>query len=293
MSTATLAAPITAGELLDLDAIGPACFRSRRSQANPSGALYGGQVLGQGLAAAMRTVSGWPAHSLHGYFLRGGSVDLPVEYRVAALRDGRRFAQRRVEAIQAGRAIFHMDCSFHDPEPGFDHQMAPPPGLPDPERLPSLAEFVTAEADRLSPIDVRNYGAPFPLELRLVEPRDFFFNRLRQPRRGFWVRMPSAAAVADPAQQQCLLAFLSDYWLAGVSAGQHQPPTGGNGLLIASLDHALWFHRPARADEWLYYDADSPSACEGRGLARGLLYDRAGTLVASTVQEAVLRPRGA
>ena len=283
--------PITAAQLLDLDEIGADRFCSRHSQTNPSGALYGGQVLGQGLAAALRTAPGWTAHSLHGYFLRGGTLDLPVEYRVERLRDGRRFAARRVEAMQAGRPLFEMQCSFHDPETGFDRQLPAPPDLPDPESLPSLADFVTAEAARLSPVDVRNYGAPFPLELRLVRPESFFFDRLDQPRRGFWVRMPSAAAIAAPALQQCLLAFLTDYWLAGVAAGQDRPPTGGNGLLIASLDHAMWFHRPARAEDWLYYDTDSPSTQDGRGLARGLLYDRAGRLVASTVQEAVLRLR--
>jgi len=280
---------ITAEQLIDLEQTGPTRFRSSYSQSNHTEALYGGQVLGQALAAASRTTAGQPAHSLHGYFLRGGAVDVPVDYNVELLRDGRRFAARRVAASQAGRLIFHMHCSFHDPEPGFAHQFAAPLDAPGPEGLAPLQDFVRANADRLPSAAVENYGAPFPLELRLIEPQQFFFDLLPELRRDFWVRMPSADAVDDSAMRQCLLAFLSDYWLAGVAAGRHISPTNRKNLLITSVDHAIWFHRPARADEWLLYRTDSPSAQQGRGLARGLLFNQAGALVASTAQEAVMR----
>jgi len=280
---------ITARQLVDIEQTGPTRFRSRHNQRNHTEALYGGQVLGQALAAASRTAAGQPAHSLHGYFLRVGAVDMPVDYDVELLRDGRRFAARQVAASQAGRLIFHMHCSFHDPEPGFAHQFEAPLDAPGPEGLAPLQDFVRAHADRLSQAAVEKYGAPFPLELRLIEPQQFFFEPPTELRRDFWVRMPSAGAVDDSAMRQCLLAFLSDYWLAGVAAGRHISPTNRKNVRIVSVDHAIWFHRPARADQWLLYRTDSPSAQQGRGLARGLLFNQAGALVASTAQEAVMR----
>jgi acyl-CoA thioesterase-2 len=282
--------PITARRLLDLERIAPTRFRSRHSQRNHGGTLFGGQAIAQALIAASTTVVGWPAHSLHAYFLRGAADDVPVEYEVARLRDGRRFATRRVSAIQNGRLIFEMLCSFHDAEPGFEHRFEPPSNIPGPDGLARLSDFVRAQADRLPESVVGTYGAAFPLELGLVDPEACFFSLLGEPRRSYWVRMPSAAEIDDAAAHRSLLAFLSDYWLVGVAIAQHALPTNRATLSISSIDHAVWFHRPARADDWLLYVTDSPSAGAGLGYARGLLFDRAGTLVASTAQEAVFRP---
>ncbi len=283
--------PITAAQLLDLQTVEPDLFRSHHTQANPAGALFGGQVLAQGLVAATRTVPGWPAHSLHGYFLRAGDAKLPVDYQVERLRDGRRFAARTVRASQDGRVIFHLHCSFHDPEPGNSHHQPMPDDLPGPEALLPLDAFVASHADRLPDATVANYTAPFPLELRLVAPETYFFAAGQAPRRAFWVRLPSAAGTAD-RDQNALLAFLSDYWLAGIAVGPGRLSTNSQQLSINSLDHAIWFHRPARADEWLLYFCDTPSGGDGRGLARGLLYDRSGRLVATTSQEALFRDGG-
>ncbi|MEA1652905.1 thioesterase family protein [Nitrospirillum sp. BR 11164] len=168
--------PITADRLLSLEALAGNRFRAWHTQANPAGALFGGHVLGQSLVAAALTGPAGVAHSLHGYFLRPGRADLPVDYAVEALRDGRRFAARRVIAQQEGRVIFEMHCSFHDPEPGIDHQAPPPPDVLPPEALQALDSYVAARADRLPPSCVSAYTAPFPLELRLVEPDAYFSN---------------------------------------------------------------------------------------------------------------------
>jgi acyl-CoA thioesterase-2 len=281
---------ITAAQLLALDEIAPGRFQSRHSQTNHTGSLYGGQFIGQALAAAVRTTPGKSLNSMHGYFLRPGSPDAPIDYEVEPLRDGRRAASRRVSAFQDGKLAFHLHCSFVAPLDGFEHQVPPDPAAPRPEALDSLSNYVAAHAAALSAVTVASYCAPFPLELRLVEPERSFFELLPEPRRAFWVRMPSAAGIHDPALHQCLLAFASDYWLAGVGAGAHVLPTDRSRLQIASLDHAMWFHRSARADRWMLYVTDSPSAQEGRALCRGLLYDEAGALVATTAQEALLLP---
>ncbi|ASG22195.1 acyl-CoA thioesterase-2 [Nitrospirillum viridazoti] len=282
------AAPITAGGVLSLDRLAEGRFRAWHTQANPAGALFGGVVLGQSLAAASATGPGWPAHSLHGYFLRPGRAGQPVDYIVETLRDGRRFAARRVTAQQGGRTLFHMHCSFHEPESGFDHQAPPSPDMPAPEDLIPMDRYVANQVDRLPPSSAA-YMAPFPLELRLVEPDDHFLRPTDKPQRAFWLRMPSAAGVEDDNQQRALLAFAADYWLAGVAVGPGRLSTNRDALTINSLDHAMWFHRPVRVDQWLLYVCDTPSGSDGRGLARGLLYDRAGRLVATTSQEALFR----
>jgi len=278
---------ITAHQLLDLEQAAPTRLLSRHNQRNHTEALFGGQVVGQALAAAAVTAGGHPAHSLHGYFLRAGAADLPVEYDVENLRDGRRFQARRVRASQAGRLIFDMHCSFHDPEPGADRQVEMPLDVPAAEGLPSLADYVRANADRLPPDIVANYGKPFPLELRLIDPERFFFDTRERWTREFWVRMRSAEGIEDPVRNQCLLAFLSDYWLAGVAI----TPLDRGRQFIASVDHAVWFHRPAGAGRWLLYRTDCPSMQGGRGLARGQIFTEEGILAASTAQEAVVRPR--
>ena len=285
--------PISASELLELERAGADEFRSLHNKANHAMSLFGGQALAQALRAAMQTVADWPAHHLSGYFLRGGTPHETVNYRVDRLRDGRRFAARRVNASQSGRTIFEMLCAFHDPERGLSHAVPPPTGPPRPETLPSLAEYVTAHAGRLPEEVVEIYRRPFPVEVRLFEPERVFFDRLDAPIRHFWFRVPSADGVESPADQQCLLAFASDYWLAGVAAGAHRPAITGDGFSISSLNHNLWFHAPVRCEQWLLYATDGPWAGEGRGLGRGFIYDRDGRLIATSVQEALMRlPEG-
>lgn len=282
------ASVFTARDFAALEQVGPARFRSGRGQVNPGGTLYGGQVVGQALLAAARLTPGKQPHSLHGYFLRAGSAEASIDYEVELLRDGQRVASRRVSALQNGKLIFHLHCSFLTPLQGFEHQLGPPPGVPAPAVLPELSAYVAEHAARLSARTVASYTAPFPLELRLIEPEKYFFELLDAPKRGFWFRAPSAAEIDDPIVHQALIAFASDFWFAGVGAGAHVLPTDRDKLQILSLDHAVWFQRPARADRWLLFLMDSPSAHEGRAFCRGLLYDEAGVLVAAGSQETLL-----
>lgn len=281
---------ITARQFVDLEQIGPAAFRSRHAQFNHAGALYGGQVVGQSLVAAARLTPGKQPHSLHGYFLRAGAGDGPIDYEVELLRDGQRVAARRVRALQGGKQIFELTCSFVTPLSGFEHQRPFPAATPGPAVSPALAAYVAEHAERLSERTVANYTAPFPVEVRLIEPDSYFFRLLGEPRRAFWLRIPSAAEVEDPVAHQALVALASDYWLAGVGAAAHALVTDRDTLQVISLDHAVWFHRPARADRWLLHLTDSPSAQQGRGLSRGLLYDEQGVLIATTAQESLLLP---
>lgn len=284
---------VGAAGLLAIEQVDALHFRSVRNLDNGRGALFGGQALLQGLAAARRTVPRWPAHSLSGAYLRGGVPARPVDYAVEAVRDGRRYAARRVLASQDGRAIFDMLCSFHDGEDGPHHQSAQAPAAAPPETLESVAAFAMRHANRLPVALVAAFAAPFPIEIRLVDPEQAFFGDAGRPLRDYWLRMPSAAEIDDPLDQQALVAFLSDYWLAGTPSAMHFRPTEARRVAAVTLNHALWFHAPARADAWLLYQTESPWAGEGRGLARGSIYDEAGRLVASSVQEISIRSRDA
>lgn len=280
----------SAPALLALETLDLNLFRNRHNQRNANNALFGGQVLAQALTAATATVADRGVHSLHGYFLRAGKADRPVIYQVDRTRDGGRFSTRRVVAVQNGDAIFHMECGFHAAEPGFEHQVAAL-DVPPPEALRDLPTLAAEMADELPAWLARRWSAPErPIEVRPVDPAQFLQQPGADPRRSLWIRLPSAATAGDGADQSCLLAYLSDYWLAGTAAMPHTLPMPHAGLFMASLDHAMWFHRPARVDDWLLFDCDSPSAQAGRGLARGTVHDRHGRLVASTAQEALLRP---
>lgn len=280
----------TADSILALTPDGTDRFIGTSDEANHIGVVFGGRLAAQALAAAMRTVEAMPASSLHAYFLAPASPEAPIAYQVERLRDSRRFANRQVTAVQRGVRVFTLLCQFHAPEPGYAHQAAMAPPAPPPEDVPPLQDFVRAHEHRIDVSAIRNFSGPLPVELRVIEPEANFFARGERPERRFWFRLPSAAAIEDARLQQCLLAYASDYWLAGVSALPHAPPTNGAHLLISSLDHSLWFHRPARVDDWLLHHTFSPSAGDGLALARGYIFDRDGRLAATTAQEALIRP---
>lgn len=275
--------------LLRLDEVGEDLFRSEYNQRNVNAALYGGQVVAQALAAASQTVAGRPVHSLHAYFLRPGSIDTRVLFRVERVRDGRNFTTRRVSAIQNGRTLLDMICSFATRQAGFVHH-AIMPDVPPPDALQTLTEIVQADETGL-PAYIRSFARPGPIEVKpltraeLVAPSG-------SDRRDFWLRVPGATGMRDPAEIASLLAYLSDFWLASAALTRHVHPSPGEDLFVASIDHAVWFHRPLEdAGDWLLYHTDSPSAQGGINLARGLIFDRKGRLIASTAQEALQLPR--
>ncbi|HEY5808507.1 MAG TPA: acyl-CoA thioesterase II [Povalibacter sp.] len=249
--------------------------------------VFGGQVLGQALAAAYATVENRPAHSLHAYFLRAGDPDHPITYEVDRSRDGSSFSSRRVVATQQGLQIFHMSASFQVQEEGTDRH-APMPAVPDAESLPDLVAAVE-EMRRQAP----DRPIPFflferPFEFRPVDPPDPRKPIPVEPRLSMWFRAVGPVP-ADPVLHQTLLAYASDYNLLGTAVLDERLAVGPYNLQMASIDHAMWFHRPARVDEWLLYVMESPNAGGARGFARGSLYSRDGRLVASTAQEGLVR----
>jgi len=290
MTVDTVTDQSIAKALLQLEQVDERRFRSTYNQDNFLGMIFGGQPLAQALAAAQRTVPDWPAHSCTGYFLRTGVIADPVDYDVELLRDGRRFAFRRVLATQKGQPIFDMLCSFQAPEPGLEHQFSEPiDRFPDPDSLPNVQQFVEANADRLPSTVLGLHRREFPIELRLIDPESVFFTKPDTAQRDFWFRLRSAEGVDDPRDHAALLAFMSDYWFAGTAASVHVIQTSINRMSFASLNHSLWIHAPARVDEWLLFRTESPLAGGGRGLARGMIYDRNGQQVATAVQEAAMR----
>ena len=253
--------------------------------------VFGGQVLGQALVAATRTVEGVLPHSLHAYFLLAGDLTVPIIYDVDRIRDGKSFSTRRVVAIQHGRAIFSMSVSFHNDEPGLDHQM-PMPEVPHPDQLPSIAEIKQNVLPELPELVRRYYERPRPIELRPVDFDRYRGKRPQGDRFSIWLRT-TAPLPDDPAIHRCALAYASDMNLLDAALVPHERSVFDRSIMGASLDHALWFHRPFRADQWLLYTLDSPNMHGSRGLGRGLIYSADGRLVASAVQEGLLRERRA
>ncbi len=248
--------------------------------------VFGGQVLGQALMAAYSTVDGRVVHSLHSYFLRRGDFNLPIVYQVDRNRDGGAFSSRRVVAIQSGAPIFTFSCSFQQPEAGLDHASAMP-DVPPPESLHS--DRVRPELLARLPEKMRRFlELERPFEFRPVEPIDFLQPRRQQPVQHIWLRA-SAALPDRESLHHCLLAYVSDYNLLNTALLPHATSWVSGRLFMASIDHAMWFHRPFRVDDWLLYSMDSPSASGGRGFVRGSLYARDGRLVASTAQEGLIR----
>ncbi len=276
-------------ELLQLERLEQNLFRGQ-SRDPGWGTVYGGQVLGQALSAAAQTVpTERIAHSLHGYFLRSGDVNAPIIYDVDCIRDGKSFTTRRVVAIQHGRAIFNMAASFQIGEEGYEHQLEMPKA-PGPEGLKSERELATLIADKIPEPLRKRFTAERPIEARPVEPNNPLAPKKRPPYRQVWCR----AAEALPEEQwvhQCVLAYASDSYFLGAAMAVHGVSPFQRNLQAASLDHSMWFHRPIKLEDWLLYDIDSPSTQGARGLVRGQFFAENGTLVASTAQEGLMRPR--
>ena len=265
-------------ELLDLEKTDVDLYRGRQPQTSAQ-RVFGGQVLGQALVAASDTIDPERiVHSLHGYFLRPGDTAVPIEYQVERIRDGKSFSSRRVVASQHGRTIFYMSTSYQRPEPGLDHSDPMPTDLVPPDEAPTLASVFEQASGRKAEDWNKEWAA---LDVRLAGLSG----------RQFWIR--AAGKLPDEsALHACVLAYASDLTLLGASLLPHGIIIGDRRIQPASLDHALWFHRPFRADEWLLYDQASPSASGARGFATGRLFSQDGRLVASVAQEGLIRPVG-
>lgn len=273
-------------QLLELESLEVNLFRgASRDIGSPQ--VFGGQVLGQALRAAYFTVQGRQVHSLHAYFLRRGDFRAPIVYQVDRSRDGGSFSSRRVVAIQHGEPIFHMSASFQEPEQGLEHQI-PMPLVPQPEDLPDLREQIDAAGAPLPPAVRRFSGRDSPFEFRAVQRVDYLHPAPQPPRFDVWFRT-AGRVDADPLRHACLLAYVSDYHLIATALLPHGYSMASPGIVVASIDHAMWFHRPLRVDDWLLCSIESPVAAGGRGFARASIFRRDGQLVASTAQEGLMR----
>jgi len=273
--------------LLSLERIEVDLFRGP-SQDLGWGSVFGGQVVGQALSAATQTVAPERGvHSLQAVFLQQGDVSAPILYMVNRIRDGRSFSTRRVVAIQHGREILSLLASFQVEEPGFDHQ-APMPTVPGPDGLLSEMELTERIADRIPEALKAIALGERPIEIRPVSPLNVLRPERRPPVKHVWLRVPEALP-DDPALHRYLLAYSSDFHLLLTALQPHGASWLTPGMKVASLDHAMWFHRPFRMDDWLLYTMESPSASGSRGLVRGQVFDRQGQLVASTTQEGLIR----
>ena len=273
-------------DLLDLEPIEVNLFRGRSPQEDRQ-RVFGGQVLSQALVAAGRTVEDRVAHSFHAYFLRPGDPTVPILYEVDRIRDGRSFTTRRVVAVQHGKAIFNMAASFQVHETGLEHQIPMPDG-PSPDDLPSQAEHV-AELKKSAPPDAEMwFDRERAFEERYTDPINWFKPTKQEPHQRIWLKTTSPLT-DDLALHQAILAYASDMSLLDTSVMPHGVSFFDSEMQIASLDHAMWFHRPFRADEWLLYVTDSPSSSNARGFNRGSIYAQSGELVASVVQEGLMR----
>lgn len=270
-------------QLLELERLEVNIFRgASRDIGSPQ--VYGGQVLGQALQAAYATVDAdRVVHSLHAYFLRRGDFNAPIVYFVDRSRDGHSFTSRRVTAIQHGEQIFNCSASFQKDEPGFEHQLGMP-AVPPPEELPPANARNSTFLDCLSP-RLQRFVLERPIEFRVVPAAATLAGA---PQQYLWIRMVDRLP-DDDRLHRCLLAYASDFHLLGTALIQHERSVAAGTLVIASIDHVMWFHRAARMDEWLLYATDSPSAAGARGFTRGSLYRRDGALVASTAQEGLVR----
>ena len=275
--------------ILDLESLEDNLFRGRSPQ-QAWQRVYGGQILGQALVAAVRTVPAERiAHSLHAYFLLPGDLARPIIYGVERVRDGGSFTTRRVTATQHGRAMFVMSVSFHRQETGLEHQR-PMPSVPMPEALPSEAELKARLIDKLPETMRKYWDSERPIELRPLDVSRYVTRTTRAMEQAVWMRA-TGRLPDDLALHQCVLAYASDFSLLDTALIAHGKLMFDKDMQLASLDHALWFHRPFRADDWLFYTQESPSSHGARGFCRGDIFTREGVLVASVAQEGLMRQR--
>jgi acyl-CoA thioesterase-2 len=275
-------------QLLQLEQLEVNLFRGEsRDIGSPQ--VFGGQVLGQALSAAAATVEGRVAHSLHAYFLRRGDCNAPIVYEVDRSLDGHSFSNRRIVAIQHGQQIFNMTASFQVEESGFDHQIAMPQ-VPTPESLQHSPGPPPEVMARLPERLRRFFEQPRPFEFRTVQPIDYLQPRRAEPAREIWFRAVDRLP-DDEMLHRRLLAYVSDFFLLDTATLPHGSSLLRPAVIMASIDHAMWFHRPLRVDDWLLYAMESPSASGARGFARASVFSRDGRLVASAAQEGLVRPR--
>ncbi|WJG07668.1 acyl-CoA thioesterase II [Aliiglaciecola sp. LCG003] len=252
-------------------------------------ALFGGQVMGQALAAAQRTLpDGRLTHSFHSYFLLPGDANYPVLYDVENVRDGRSFSTRRVKAIQNGKNIFYLTASFQQPEPGLEHQFAEMPNVPPPEEVESDLSFFEKTIDQISERMREAISYHKPLDIRTVQTIDPMKPVKTEPRRYIWMRAQEVIT-GGINMNQAMLAYASDYHFLATSLQPHGISVRNKQLRMATIDHAMWFHHPFSFDEWLLYAAESPFSGGARGLVRGQFFNQQGVLVASTMQEGLMR----
>ncbi|RUO46749.1 acyl-CoA thioesterase II [Pseudidiomarina donghaiensis] len=276
-------------DLLKLETIEQGIYRGQ-SQDLGFGAVFGGQVIGQALSAAKETLpEDRKVHSLHTYFLRPGDAHKPIVYDVENIRDGKSFSTRRVQAIQHGKPIFYMTASFQIDEPGFEHQDTMPE-VPGPEGLVSDIDIYREHAE-LIPEAIRNkFICEKPIEMRFVTANNPFKPVVDEPRRYVWIRA-NGEMPDDPRVHKYLLAYASDFNFLPTALQPHGHSFAQPNIQMATIDHSMWFHKDFRMDDWLLYAIDSPVATGARGLVRGQVFSRDGTLVASTMQEGVMRKR--
>jgi acyl-CoA thioesterase-2 len=275
--------------VLDLEQLEDNLFRGARGSEGWQ-RVYGGQVLGQALMAAVRTVDpGRRVHSLHGYFLLAGDPSLPIIYDVERIRDGGSFTTRRVKAIQHGAAIFTMSASFHKAEEGLEHQSAMP-DVPEPDALPNPKNVIAGRIDKL-PAAMRSYWErDRPIDMRVVDISRYLTREKKPPAQQIWFRA-AGRLPDDPAIHEAVLAYASDFTLLDTALIAHGKLLFDADIQLASLDHAIWYHRAFRADAWMLYVQDSPSAHSARGFSRGSIHTREGRLIASVAQEGLMRLR--
>ncbi len=269
-------------KLLDLETIEVNTYRGEHPEEERQ-RTFGGQVAAQALMAAGRTVAHGRVHSLHSYFLRPGDPRTPILYEVDRIRDGRSFTTRRVVAIQHGRAIYNMQASFHSDEVSIEHQVEMP-GVPGPETIRTLRERVQTEFGNVD----EWYNRQHPIDQRFIGEVPWSPKRAKEPRQQIWIRADGTLP-EDPLLHACVVTYASDMSLFDAILAPHSIRWDNGSFMGASLDHCMWFHREVRADEWLLYDTDSPIAHGGRGLARGFLFNQAGQLMVSMVQEGLTR----
>ena len=281
-------------DLLTVERVGEDSYRGK-PQTDGIGRVFGGQVIAQALQAAQASIGdGKEAHSLHAYFLRGGEEGPPIDYAIARDFDGRSFANRRAVASQDGTPILNLTASFQTPEDGLSHEAMAFPDVAGPDTLKSdqqlRREIFADKLDQMNETQRHFMLRPRPIEMRPVEGLHWMNTEPREPNSQTWFKTVGALP-DDPALHRAVIAYASDYTLLGTAAIAHGLSWMRNELVGASLDHAVWFHAPARADQWLLYDTDSPWSGSGRGYNRGRIFSEDGTLVASVAQEGMMRKR--